>query len=92
MFRIGGDEFAVILLNEDYYNREALLAEFESAQKDIAAAASNDWEQVSIAVGVAVYDPSHDQSISDTARRADKIMYENKRQHKKARKQQNAQQ
>ena len=34
--------------------------------------------------GFAVYDPQIDRSVNDTARRADKIMYENKRTGKEA--------
>ncbi|MBP5177071.1 MAG: transporter substrate-binding domain-containing protein [Clostridia bacterium] len=86
VFRIGGDEFAVILLDEDYENRDELLSKFETAQTDSVKLASNDWDRVSVAVGIAVYDPNTDDSVNDTARRADKIMYENKRLRKSARK------
>ncbi|MBQ7669683.1 MAG: transporter substrate-binding domain-containing protein [Clostridia bacterium] len=79
VFRIGGDEFAIVLMNEDYKNREELLRWFESAQKDKNESAKHDWETVSVAIGVADYDPNIDSSVNDTARRADKIMYENKR-------------
>ena len=78
VFRIGGDEFAVILQNEDFENREALVKEFYEAQKDIYAQAENQWDEVHVSVGIAVYDPDIDESISDTVRRADKIMYQNK--------------
>ena len=78
VFRIGGDEFAVFLLNEDYQNRDALIEEFEKRQKEISSAAQTKWEEVRVALGVAVYDPEHDRSVNETARRADKIMYENK--------------
>jgi diguanylate cyclase (GGDEF)-like protein len=83
VFRIGGDEFAVVLMNDDFANREELIRQFENAEHDISSATENRWEQVHIALGVAVYDPSIDRSVNDTARRADKIMYENKRIGKK---------
>ena len=79
VFRIGGDEFAVVLEEEDYQNMQALADEFEAARETVCASAENRWEQVRIALGVAVYDPRIDRSVNDTARRADKIMYENKR-------------
>ncbi|MBR0410754.1 MAG: diguanylate cyclase [Eubacterium sp.] len=83
VFRIGGDEFAVILRNDDYNNREALSRQFEEAKEAICRSAVNRWEQVSIAMGIAVYDPEIDFYVVDTVRRADKIMYANKRQNKK---------
>ena len=79
VFRIGGDEFTAILLGEDYQNREELARQFEEAQKELDATAPHEWEQAHIAMGIAAYDPETDGSISDTVRRADKIMYENKR-------------
>ncbi len=82
VFRIGGDEFAVILQNSDFQNREALIVLFEERRKAICEAAVNQWDEVHIAHGIAVYDPQLDGSVSDTARRADSIMYENKRTEK----------
>ena len=79
VFRIGGDEFAVVLQNEDLRNREGLVAEFNEAQIKISESAENDWEEVHVALGVALFDPHVDKSAADTVRRADKIMYENKR-------------
>ena len=79
VFRIGGDEFAAILLNEDFENRDALVEQFERSKKIISDAALNQWEEPRVAFGIAVYDPELDDTVSDTIRRADKIMYENKR-------------
>lgn len=78
VFRIGGDEFAVIMQNEEYRNRDELVRAFKEKQNEITEEASADWEEVSVAVGIAVYDPEIDHSVNDTARRADKIMYEHK--------------
>ncbi|MBR0367195.1 MAG: diguanylate cyclase [Clostridia bacterium] len=86
VFRIGGDEFAVILQNDDYVNREALLDRFDVAKADISASTENRWEQVHIAKGIAVYDPGTDSCAIDTVRRADSIMYANKRVKKEKRK------
>lgn len=82
VFRIGGDEFAVILQNEDFDGRDELVELFVQKRNEISAAASNKWEETHIALGIAVYDPMVDSSVSDTIRRADKIMYENKRTEK----------
>ena len=50
----------MILQNDDYNNREALLERFDAAKADICAATENRWEQVHIARGIAVYDPDTD--------------------------------
>ena len=85
VYRIGGDEFCVILRDEDFLNREALVRQMEKARADITAATENRWEQVHISMGIAVYDPETDRTVNDVVRRADEIMYENKRLRKQAR-------
>lgn len=79
VFRIGGDEFSVILQNEDYQNRDVLVEQFEQKSAEISVTTANMWEQVNVALGIAVYDPEIDRAVIDVARRADKNMYENKR-------------
>ncbi len=86
VFRIGGDEFTVVLQNEDYDNRISLAERFSLEQQEKCACAKNVWEEVHVAFGIAVYDPEYDVSLHDTVRRADKFMYENKRKEKKMRK------
>ena len=85
VFRIGGDEFSVILQNDDYRNREALARQFNREMAESCAVNQNKWEQVHIAMGVAVYDPQTDRSVNDVIRRADTCMYENKRSRKSVR-------
>jgi diguanylate cyclase (GGDEF)-like protein len=79
VYRIGGDEFAVVLQGEDYQNRKELKELFEVNAETIRTSAENKWEQVSVALGMAEYDPQSDTSVDDVVRRADKNMYENKR-------------
>ena len=82
VFRIGGDEFAVILQNDDYRNRDELIAKFRKNREEICEAAQNEWEKVNVTMGLAVYDPEIDPAVIDVARRADQRMYENKRRRK----------
>ena len=86
VFRIGGDEFSVILQNEDFRNRDALVREFEKGMSEINASSENQWEHVRVAMGISVYDQRNDKYVIDVVRRADKTMYENKRVRKSARK------
>ena len=85
VFRMGGDEFAVFLQNGDFNNREDLVRTFEARQAEINAAAENKWDEVHVAFGIAVHDPEQDESVQDTVRRADQLMYEYKRKVKEQR-------
>ena len=83
VFRIGGDEFSVIIMNDDYYNRETLVKKFKKLVDDINNSAKNKWEQVNVSMGISEYNPENDSAVSDIVRRADKIMYEDKSNRKK---------
>lgn len=85
VFRVGGDEFSVVLRGQDLFNWEELVERFEREQEEFSASAEEEWESVRVAVGVAVYDPDNDPSVVDTVRRADKLMYENKHRRKEGR-------
>ena len=78
VFRIGGDEFVAVLLNRDYDRRDELLQRFDEECVKKRAENTEAWEQVSVARGMAVYDPQEDGTVNDVVRRADKLMYENK--------------
>ena len=51
-----------------------------------SADATDPWNQLHIAMGLAVFDPETDEMLNDTIKRADDLMYENKRIWKEARK------
>ena len=85
VFRIGGDEFSVILQNDDLRNRQALAEEFVRSMAEISDQAANEWDEVHVAMGIAVYDGRTDRNVSDVLRRADELMYENKRMRKRSR-------
>ena len=79
VFRIGGDEFAAILQNDDLKNMEGLLAQFEERKNKITGSAVQPWEQAHISVGIAQFDPEKDSGVTDTVRRADQMMYKHKK-------------
>ena len=84
VFRIGGDEFVVILKNIDYEKRHELVEEanqkFYETEHDNAR---EPWERYSIAIGLAEYKSG--QTIESVFKRADEEMYQNKLKMKKAR-------
>lgn len=79
VFRIGGDEFAAILRNHDFENRDNLISIFDQRCYDLRAIGKKPWEQVSVARGIAVYNPVIDKTMQDVVRRADEDMYRNKK-------------
>ena len=75
VYRIGGDEFVVVLNAGDYINREKLLKQIRAVViKNIGKK-----EGVVIATGLADYDSINDKTLSDVFERADAKMYENKK-------------
>jgi diguanylate cyclase (GGDEF)-like protein len=82
VFRIGGDEFAIVIQHNDYDNREELKNKFYAEKEARIKAAVNRWEEPRISMGLTDYDPATDGSIDDTLQRADRKMYENKRSEK----------
>ena len=79
IFRVGGDEFAVIVGAEKVKNCAANVARLE---REIDSVRNNgslaDWDRVSAAVGAAYFDPERDKCTSDVFVRADKEMYRKK--------------
>ncbi len=86
VYRVGGDEFVVILADDKVSLSKYFVAQFKS---EMEHKLSNEslalWEKVSAAVGVAIYDPDKDKNADEVFKRADKEMYENKLAMKAAR-------
>ena len=79
VFRVGGDEFVAVLLNEDYENRENLIRNARNTLNKIKSDKTlPTWKKNGAAIGLATYDPKQDKSIHDVTRRADANMYEQK--------------
>ncbi|SFC49009.1 diguanylate cyclase domain-containing protein [Butyrivibrio sp. YAB3001] len=85
VYRVGGDEFFIILKNEDFHNLEFLLGRLDIVIDNINATAESPWEQVSLSKGFAIYDPAEDNIVQKMMQRADMLMYENKRERKMCR-------
>ena len=83
VYRVGGDEFAIILQGDDYQNRERLRETFVSRSREICAFAKQPWENVKVSIGIADYDPAIDSNVHDVMVHADHLMYTDKRIRKK---------
>ncbi|MCF0221545.1 MAG: diguanylate cyclase [Fibrobacter sp.] len=82
VFRVGGDEFLAILINNDFADRDRLMELLKSNMDQAKANYPNPWEQISIAAGLAVFDSAGKETFEAVAKRADESMYENKKQMK----------
>jgi diguanylate cyclase (GGDEF)-like protein len=73
VYRVGGDEFVVFLEQEDYENREKLLAAFNAVVEE-----NRQHGAVVVAAGIAEYVPEQDNSCKRIFDRADEAMYKRK--------------
>ena len=74
VYRVGGDEFAVILSGEDYERRKSLLNKLKKESEENERMRSGPV----LACGMAVFDPDIDKSFYEVYERADAKMYLNK--------------
>ncbi len=77
VYRIGGDEFAVILEGGDLKNYQKLLEDLQAGIEEYNSRA-HPGSRVSIARGIAVYDSDTDLVYANVFKRADDAMYQNK--------------
>ena len=78
VFRVGGDEFVIILEREDFENRNALIAQLDAACEKTYVSAGEEQIPVSIARGIECYNVDVDVTIEEVVNRADKNMYMHK--------------
>ncbi len=74
VFRVGGDEFVVILSGEDYYVRNELMKQINAIPTDRAKIGLGE----TISAGIAEYDRDKHSSFMNVAEEADKAMYARK--------------
>ena len=85
VYRVGGDEFVVVLRNEDFAKHDALIEEFKERMNDIYSNKNLQiQERIAAAIGYSEYYKEKDKSVDDIFKRADKEMYSNKRKMKEA--------
>lgn len=73
IYRIGGDEFVIILENEDYKNRDILMGMLDGIMEN-----NRESGRVTMAYGISDYMPKLDNRVQDVFERADRMMYLNK--------------
>jgi diguanylate cyclase (GGDEF)-like protein len=78
LYRIGGDEFCVIIDSNKHCNIKKLQSAL--IEEERAYNAASDDIKLEIACGYAHFNAHKDASIEDTRKRADERMYENKRE------------
>lgn len=83
VYRIGGDEFVVLLTGESLTLRKKLLEQLNRGMRETFSIA-DPWARLSFAKGVAVYAPD-DPTVEAVFVRADEAMYADKRRMKKGR-------
>jgi len=74
VFRVGGDEFIVILTNGDYAQRNRLLERINALPQDLSKIRAGE----TISAGMAEYDKDKHPTLLSVAEEADKAMYERK--------------
>ena len=75
VFRIGGDEFAVVLNGQDYEHRTMLC----ELLRDKAVFRMKNRSGAVVACGIATFDAHKDHGVADVFKRADDLMYKNKK-------------
>ncbi len=79
VFRIGGDEFVVLLTGKSYDQCDSLVEDIEVQFTASAADTSKEpWERYSPAIGTARFTRDLDEHVESVFKRADSTMYANK--------------
>ena len=74
VFRIGGDEFVVVMKGSDLAEGEQLMAQLHEKIKK-----NSKEDMVTVAIGASFFDSGKDMHLQDVFERADNAMYEDKK-------------
>ena len=78
VYRVGGDEFTVLLRNKDLQNHDALFRSLDGAFAAAPFRTADHELPILVARGLAIFDPRTDRAFNDVFDRADKRMYDHK--------------
>ncbi len=78
VYRVGGDEFTVILEGPEYECRVEKIAELEHRIRVSNSSAQEKYMNISVSYGVATFRKDEDHSFEEVYRRADRKMYQMK--------------
>ena len=79
VYRVGGDEFAVVLRGHDYENRAEIMADFKEMMREHVRKGL-----VTVATGISDFNRETDLRVQDVFERADNAMYDDKKRFKAA--------
>lgn len=77
--RLSGDEFAVLALEASSQDQDAILRRMKRQIQQVGAEETR--YQLSLSVGMVRFDPKQDASLGDLLSKADRAMYQEKRNH-----------
>lgn len=80
LYHISGDEFVAVLSGDDYQKLDAMIKEYDEGMKNIRLVEEGVDIQIVIARGYARYDRETDKKFQDVINKADKLMYQNKKE------------
>nr|MCR5272586.1 GGDEF domain-containing protein [Lachnospiraceae bacterium] len=77
IYRIGGDEFVILLTGDDYFNRHSLYySAIKAFEKSFESNESDPAKKYSASIGMSDYEAG--DTVHTLVKKADKAMYENK--------------
>ncbi|WP_296397581.1 diguanylate cyclase [Acidaminococcus timonensis] len=80
VYRIGGDEFVVLVQNDDYASQDIIWRQLVPYLHQRSQGLKEPWLELSFSAGRAQYQPGIDEDLKAVFRRADAAMYKVKRQ------------
>ena len=82
LYRIGGDEFAVVRFGMNEEKAQEMMLLFEKTIAEFNCQHNGEESYLQMAIGMAAYNPAIDKGYMEVFRRADSAMYEDKKRKK----------